>query len=228
MHEARPVAHDHLRIRMSLQVEPPCRIGLGPTVHGHGDEVRTVFDVAEDHTAFAAGSPPGRGQMECAPTRAFRAPEPEPSAGQAIQAPVQTPEEAHEPAGGKIRATPARALHGPSLLRIFENWGLDEEGCLSEARIMNESEEEKAVEEVADRLAERFPSVPRYHVEQVVNDVHLALDGHPIRDFVPVLVEHDARKRLRSEGIRPTRIGDPPNAPPAPSMLRAGKADQLG
>lgn len=88
---------------------------------------------------------------------------------------------------------------------------------------MNESEEEKAVEEVADRLTERFPGVPRNHVEQVVNDVHLELDGHPIRDFVPVLVEHDARKRLRDAGIRPTHIGDPPDAPPAPPMLRAGK-----
>lgn len=64
---------------------------------------------------------------------------------------------------------------------------------------MDASDEQRAVGEVAERLAERFPDVPRDQVAQIVRDVHAALDGNPIRDFVPVLVEHDARERLRAE-----------------------------
>jgi hypothetical protein len=65
---------------------------------------------------------------------------------------------------------------------------------------MNGSDEERAVEQVADRLAVRFPDVPKDRVVDVVSQAHSALDGNPIRDFVPVLVEHDARVRLRAEG----------------------------
>jgi hypothetical protein len=80
---------------------------------------------------------------------------------------------------------------------------------------MNASEEQKAVDEVAERLAERFPDVPHQHVVEVVSDVHAALDGNPIRDFVPVLVEHDARRRLVAEGAAPTRYDELIEAPPS-------------
>jgi hypothetical protein len=64
---------------------------------------------------------------------------------------------------------------------------------------MDAAEEERAVEDVIDRLAGRFPDVPRDHIVTVVHETHLELQGNPIRDFVPVLVEHAARKRLRRE-----------------------------
>ncbi|WP_426999073.1 three-helix bundle dimerization domain-containing protein [Pseudarthrobacter sp. N5] len=57
-------------------------------------------------------------------------------------------------------------------------------------------DELKAVEMVVDRLAERFPHVPRPSIEQAVREEHKALDGGRIRDYVPVLVEHAAKARL--------------------------------
>jgi hypothetical protein len=70
---------------------------------------------------------------------------------------------------------------------------------------MQIEEETRAVGLVVDRLAERFPDVAREHVAAIVAEEHLELEGNPIRDFVPVLVEHEARVRLRGEGATPTR-----------------------
>jgi hypothetical protein len=64
---------------------------------------------------------------------------------------------------------------------------------------VNDLDEDKAVREVAERLAERFPSVPRTRIDEVVQSERRALDGKPIRDYIPVLVEHGAKARLRDE-----------------------------
>lgn len=61
---------------------------------------------------------------------------------------------------------------------------------------VNMDDELKAVDMVVDRLAERFPRVPRPSIEQAVREEHQALDGGRIRDYVPVLVEHAAKARL--------------------------------
>ncbi|WP_427135285.1 three-helix bundle dimerization domain-containing protein [Pseudarthrobacter sp. S9] len=57
-------------------------------------------------------------------------------------------------------------------------------------------DESKAVDNVVERLAERFPHIPRPSIEQAVREEHQALDGGRIRDYVPVLVEHAAKARL--------------------------------
>ena len=49
--------------------------------------------------------------------------------------------------------------------------------------------------EVVERLSQRFPDVSREVVEAAVRVEHEGLDG-PVRDYVPVLVEHAARDRL--------------------------------
>lgn len=67
-------------------------------------------------------------------------------------------------------------------------------------------DEDRAVDAVVDRLADRFPSADREHVAEVVDVEHHELDGNPIRDYVPVLVEHDARDRLRAEGNKPVPL----------------------
>jgi hypothetical protein len=64
---------------------------------------------------------------------------------------------------------------------------------------VNDLNEDKAVAEVSDRLAERFPSIPRSRIDEVVESERRALEGKPIRDYVPVLVEHGAKARLREE-----------------------------
>ena len=57
--------------------------------------------------------------------------------------------------------------------------------------------EDQAVSQVIDRLAERFPDRPRSFIEDVVVTERQLLDGKPIRDYVPVLIEHGAKARLR-------------------------------
>lgn len=86
---------------------------------------------------------------------------------------------------------------------------------------MGSSHEEQAVEAVIDRLADRFPQVDRGQIQDVVHDAHHKLDGNPIRDYVPVLVEHAARERLQSAGAEPVHISDA-DAPAAGPMIRAG------
>jgi hypothetical protein len=63
----------------------------------------------------------------------------------------------------------------------------------------NVSDEDIAVEHAADRLAERYPRVPREQIDQLVEKHHGRYDGAPVRDFVPVLVEHDVKKELNAQ-----------------------------
>lgn len=60
---------------------------------------------------------------------------------------------------------------------------------------MNHRSEEHAVQAVEERLRARFPDVDPAVVKDVVHRTHAELTG-PVRDFVPVLVEHAARDRL--------------------------------
>jgi len=52
---------------------------------------------------------------------------------------------------------------------------------------------------MVDRLSKHFPKAPRDHITETVREGYRALSGRPIRDFVPNLVEHGARTRLRRE-----------------------------
>lgn len=56
-------------------------------------------------------------------------------------------------------------------------------------------DEHQAVDRICVRLAARFPDVPAETVQRTVREVHNKLDG-PVRDFVPVLVEREAKDRL--------------------------------
>ncbi|KIC63131.1 three-helix bundle dimerization domain-containing protein [Pseudarthrobacter phenanthrenivorans] len=61
---------------------------------------------------------------------------------------------------------------------------------------MGVNEELRALSDVVDRLAAKFPALPREHIEDVVQEEHSLLDAGRVRAFVPVLVEHAARDRL--------------------------------
>jgi translation initiation factor 2 alpha subunit (eIF-2alpha) len=61
---------------------------------------------------------------------------------------------------------------------------------------MTKEPEARALMEVMDRLAERFPDKDRSAIEQIVAEEHELLDDGPIRDYVPVLVERAAKLRL--------------------------------
>ncbi|WP_123955561.1 three-helix bundle dimerization domain-containing protein [Frondihabitans sp. 762G35] len=64
---------------------------------------------------------------------------------------------------------------------------------------MDTSGEDQSVEQVIGRLSAKFPAVSREHIQDVVNQEHQMFAGNPIRDFVPVLVERQAKNRLKKE-----------------------------
>ena len=61
---------------------------------------------------------------------------------------------------------------------------------------MDDEHEQRALAEVRNRLCEQFPELDATVVEAAVRVSHAGLTESPIRDFVPVLVEHAARDRL--------------------------------
>ena len=60
---------------------------------------------------------------------------------------------------------------------------------------MDHEAEARALQDVQERLRQRFPQLAHEVVEAAVRVAHAQLTG-PVRDFVPVLVEHEARERL--------------------------------
>lgn len=65
--------------------------------------------------------------------------------------------------------------------------------------------ESDAIARVAGRLRQQFPELPADAIEDVVRGRYEALDGRPVRDFVPVLVERGACAELGA-GQRPTAM----------------------
>jgi hypothetical protein len=63
-----------------------------------------------------------------------------------------------------------------------------------------EMSEHTLVNEVVARLAQKFPTVPAATVAAVVRDVHAKFDGRPLREFVPLFVERNARAALAELG----------------------------
>ncbi len=57
-------------------------------------------------------------------------------------------------------------------------------------------DEQHAVEQVCQRLAAGFPHVASTNVRFAVEQAHHSLAGAPVRNYVPVLVEHAAREAL--------------------------------
>ncbi|MEY9951501.1 three-helix bundle dimerization domain-containing protein [Leifsonia sp. EB34] len=60
-------------------------------------------------------------------------------------------------------------------------------------------DEAVALEHAAERLSDRFPEVPKEEIDQLVEERYEQYEDAPIRDFVPVLVEHDVRTELVAE-----------------------------
>jgi hypothetical protein len=64
---------------------------------------------------------------------------------------------------------------------------------------MKPSDEDRALDEVAERLAKRFPRVPADTIVGLVQEHHRRFDGRPIRNFVPILIERAVKDQLRSQ-----------------------------
>ena len=83
--------------------------------------------------------------------------------------------------------------------------------------LMGELDETQAIDQVIDRLAQRFPTLEREHIAHVVEDEHGQLDEGRVRDFVPVLVEKAAKRRLKKEAKESLApVGQPEALAPLP------------
>jgi hypothetical protein len=60
--------------------------------------------------------------------------------------------------------------------------------------------EETAIGEVVERLTHEHPSVSPLAVAGIVQKMHAKFDGRPIRDFVPLFVECNAKAELAKIG----------------------------
>jgi hypothetical protein len=59
-----------------------------------------------------------------------------------------------------------------------------------------ELSEQTVIEQLVVRLTSRYPAISQSIVARVVRDVHARFEGRPLRDFVPLLVERNARSEL--------------------------------
>ncbi|MFC9557663.1 three-helix bundle dimerization domain-containing protein [Rhodococcus sp. NPDC056960] len=61
---------------------------------------------------------------------------------------------------------------------------------------MSTDEESRQVEQVVDRLAANHTDLPHRTVEQIVHEVHTEFAAGTVRDFVPLLVERAAKRKI--------------------------------
>jgi hypothetical protein len=59
-----------------------------------------------------------------------------------------------------------------------------------------ELSEQTIIEQLVVRLRDRYPAVSESTVASVVHNSHAKFDGRPLRDFVPLFVERNARSEL--------------------------------
>ena len=63
--------------------------------------------------------------------------------------------------------------------------------------------DDTAIAEVVERLSHTNPAVSPLTVADVVHRMHAKFEGRPVRDFVPLFVERNAKAEL-------ARLGAPP------------------
>jgi hypothetical protein len=59
-----------------------------------------------------------------------------------------------------------------------------------------ESSEQTIIDQVADRLTRKYPTIPPDTLTAVVRGVHARFEGRPVREYVPLLVERFAGNEL--------------------------------
>ncbi|WP_146069329.1 three-helix bundle dimerization domain-containing protein [Cryobacterium sp. Y11] len=58
-------------------------------------------------------------------------------------------------------------------------------------------DDEETIRQVVERLEEKFPDVPRAEIEEVARAEFAALSDRPVREFLTILTERAAKKRLK-------------------------------
>lgn len=60
-------------------------------------------------------------------------------------------------------------------------------------------DEDRAVAEIAECLQERFPDRPAAEIIAAIDEARASFDGAKVRDFVPVLIEKEAKAHLKGK-----------------------------
>ncbi|TBN57638.1 hypothetical protein EYE40_09705 [Glaciihabitans arcticus] len=60
-----------------------------------------------------------------------------------------------------------------------------------------EMNDEDVMHQVVDRLVEKNEDIPRELIDEVVREEFTALAGRPVRDYLSILTERAAKKRLK-------------------------------
>lgn len=65
---------------------------------------------------------------------------------------------------------------------------------------MIELSEQTVIDQIVMRLTSQYPTIAASTVSAVVHDVHSRYAGRPLRDYVPLFVERNARSELERLG----------------------------
>ena len=60
-------------------------------------------------------------------------------------------------------------------------------------------DEDSAFRDIVERLTTKYPEVPADRVAVIVQEVRAEMATAKVRDFVPVLAEREAKKRVKQE-----------------------------
>ena len=71
---------------------------------------------------------------------------------------------------------------------------------LSQTFVVIELSEQTVIDQIITRLTSSYPTISESTVATVVHDVHARYEGRPLRDFVPLFVERNARSELERLG----------------------------
>ena len=63
--------------------------------------------------------------------------------------------------------------------------------------VTTEMDDEDTIRQVVDKLAEKYPEMPRNEIQPVVENEFNGLSGRPVRDYLSILTERAAKKRIR-------------------------------
>jgi len=64
-----------------------------------------------------------------------------------------------------------------------------------------ELSEQTVIDQIVTRLTTRYPTISESTVASVVHDVHARYEGRPLRDYVPLFVERNAKNSLDDLGV---------------------------
>jgi hypothetical protein len=63
-----------------------------------------------------------------------------------------------------------------------------------------ELSEQTVIDQLVVRLTSRYPTISPSTVSDIVKDVYARYDGRPLRDYVPLFVERNAKSELERLG----------------------------